>query len=357
MPKSSIEGRQKVSHITHHQCIYPSETDVCERCTNRGLKCIKVWGPKRRGLQDDVEIRKGPEKALAIMPSHLSLLKDSELSSTDLFYLRSLHRDHQGVRNAGCVTGVLQNLWRAYSSTFAGADHTLLYSAVAYACRRFWTNDGEWMPQGQDLYWGFISRFHKSLSTAIQAKQVTESHLFAIFLALQSDPNNRDFEVTHEKGFLDVLKAVTTNNQSSAVASRCRLPHLYNYLLSFIRRWQMWEAADTTENIPLLWKLHEIARNLSTTAHALDSRSTDELPTLSWPASGADSPWLELACTVRDVGATVSLCFQQLFCRDQRAVDLGDPSAQCLASVEKKLTEMLHFPCVAELLHPVSSHR
>ena len=155
------------------------------------------------------------------------------------------------------------------------------------------------MIYGDEIYWRFISQFQTHLLKAIGKQTISECHLFAIFLFIFfhrpfEDP---DFRIAHERGFITVLKTVIKASQhpDHAIRSTCKLPYLYNYILSLRRREELcWMSLKplTMERISIAWQQYLIAEMLTIPVQVSDPRAAGGLPARYWGETGRDPEWI-----------------------------------------------------------------
>ena len=272
-----------------------------------------------------------------------------------MFFLRYLHWEHYGKLHQ-CVSVILQHLWSVYGSTFV--DKCLLYSALAFSFRCY--------PRSQlkfrsGLYLTFISRFQASLLTAIRRNEISECHLFAIFLVVEAADNSDDlnFVKEHQQGFLSVLKRVMeiAQNQDPDIRRSCRLYYLYNYALSLLRRMELlWVHPSPIERLSLLWKMHMAAEKLPLPEHVPDIRAAMGFPARYWRRVGEEPGWQSLMWNLIDERGTLYICFQRLFVPHfcENRTDESQLVARSVASVKERLAELLDLPSVKDLFRCVS---
>jgi hypothetical protein len=101
---------------------------------------------------------------------------------------------------------VLQNLFNVYGPSFgeSRSDRTLLYAALHFKLRFSGLMTAH-APDEEVTQLVLRSKFNHSLMAAIQKDQLTERHLFAIYLVLNSFIGDENLESTHKMGFVSLL--------------------------------------------------------------------------------------------------------------------------------------------------------
>lgn len=305
-------------------------------------------------------------KPSIMLPSRLNLIQDSNLSDHELFFLRYLHQEKQDVTSPVGVTVVLQHLWNEYGLTFSNT--CLLYGALVHSCQSYYRQSTKLPPlfsKGltcrDQIYYAFVSQFQTTLMMAIQKDEITECHLFAIMLAI-AIPHDREFEMTHTRGFMAVLRSLSTKrrNPKTAILSARRMTYLYNYTLSLVRLWNYDRGLGESECHPLLWEMHLLNEDLSIPMIVPDIRATVGLPARYWHQSGGDPCWIALVLNLSQEKATLFICFQRMyhphsFCDNNQ--DAPRRVIKSLASVTQRLHEVFNLLSVQKLLRCVSSSR
>lgn len=303
--------------------------------------------------------------ARAILPARLNLIQDSHLSDQEIFFLRYLH---QGYRNLTyCDENViLQHLWNAYGYIFS--DRCLLYAALAYSCQfYYWKSPKSFQISSMALklrdqtYSEFVSRFQRALMNAIQKDEITECHLFAIWLILYNSFYDRQFVATHIRGFLTVLRYISTYRQEPETAARGvrRLPYLHHLALSFIWVFEFEDALQVSDRLPLLWEIHQVKEEVSVPRTVPDVRATRGLPAQYWLQTRGDPLWWALMGNLRYEKISLFICFQRM-CHPHYFGD-DDHEARrrlvgSLASLKYRLEEIFCMLSVQKLLSCVHSH-
>jgi hypothetical protein len=273
------------------------------------LTCDKVWGPKKnnalRYIQSNFE---------ESLPAHVSIIVDSNLSDKDLLNLRYLHRNVWNVEvTADIEAEVLQNLFCEYGFTLS--DKTLLYAALTYS-RNHWPFplaplDGE----SDILYWEYVSLFQKNLLSAIRTELISECHLFAIFLVLQSRSiHERDFEIAHKQGFASILRKLVSESRKPGQRFN-KLSFLWQIVLSYLRNRELYRL-QVSEPRPLVLELHEVA--YEGPVRALFREVSHFGRTLPGTYRGLISKhprWWSLVQTLYEDRACLRTCLARLVCK------------------------------------------
>jgi len=344
LSKDSFQGTYTYCEMVKLQCIYSSEEDPCHFCIARNLKCIKLWGPKKR-----------LPPAVTTVPSGVSLINDSNLSDKDLSSIRYLFHWHNytgGYWGTQWLTVALQHLWSAYGLTFAG-NNTLLYSLIAfshYHMRR--------CKMDFDFF-SFVSRFQKSLIIAIDTHKISDGHLFAIFFALETQVGNRYHQIAHRRGFLEVLKKLIASHGGQD-HDNSPLFYLYPFVLSYVRRMDHYFNFDdrTHETLQLRYEMHTVAQTLPMPAIVLDARATVGFPLRFWQNKELHPNWKALVYILCDDMASLMVCFQQLFCIEASLQEKGTRTHAwtSVQSIVQNFESMLKWPHVVHILNCVYSH-
>ena len=213
------------------QCLYNSVEETCERCTERGYKCIKEWGPKKT-----LSGSSSPE-SMPLVASRLSLLHDVNLPDSELNLIRFLHDHHRGAKTTSCVGVLLQNLWESYGNI--PTDKALLYASLMW--ESYWKDYGsaeDWSPTGTWEFFSYRVKFISELRTALQdPENINECHFFALFLASQSTKSGvagfKEELHTYQQGMVRILKILLSQRGKDMYRP---LMKLYKFIVSFSRR-------------------------------------------------------------------------------------------------------------------------
>ena len=289
---------------------------------------------------------------MAALPSSVSLVNDSSLSDKDLRGIRYLFHWHNytgGYWGTGWLTIVLQHLWNAYGFTFA-ANKTLLYSLIAFSHYHM-----QQCKKDFDFFL-FVSRFQKSLISAIDKNDVSDGHLFAIFFALETVLGDRNHQLAHQRGFVQVLKELLVSHGGQD-HRKSQLFHLYPFVLSYIRRMDHYYNFDDRrhEKLLLRYEMHRVAQLLPMPAFVQDTRVTVGLPLRFWKSKEFRPRWNDLEYSLWDDMASLKVCFQQLFCIDTslQAKATRSGAMNSVQSIVQNFVSMLRWPQIAEILNCV----
>jgi hypothetical protein len=272
---------------------------------------------------------------------------DSNLSDQDNWYLRKLHRKcwntHLNVDPEGVI---FQHLFSEYGFTFA--DKTLLYAALAYS------RDSVCIDSRADvIYWEYISRFQKSLLSAIQKETISECHLFAIFLVLvNTSRHEQDFD-SHKKGFVTILRRLVAENENpnTVIQGRPKLTFLWHYSLTFLGRIELAKFRYRPRN--LVWELHDAVEELRLPAILPNNRFTKDFPPLFWEENIRCPDWLSLLCSLLNDKAILRACLERLVRANTEEPRTRSKVAQSITFVKRRLVAMSNLPCVQNLLYRV----
>jgi hypothetical protein len=217
--------------------MFSSLTESCAFCLRKGRLCNKVWGPKTQRKRGDLFAgsRAVDDELLLSLTCHpitpLSLIRDSQRSDLELFYVRFLHARHPPTNNFADGI-ILQNLWNVYGSNFG--DECLLYAALSYACVDLSTSHHKipvLLPRKDESryhYYLFKAKFHFSLRRAIAQNKISECHLFSLFFVIESMVIHWDIFQRHlrpalrleistfEDGFLRILAHCTSGDSTAS---------------------------------------------------------------------------------------------------------------------------------------------
>jgi hypothetical protein len=304
---------------------------------------VKVWGPKKNDSLQPV--RSSVEDLRPLLPAQLSIIVDSNLSDQDHWYLRNLHRAFWNIGGkVGCVRVVFKHLFNEYGFTFP--DKTLLYAALAYSRKSVWMDS-----RADVIYWEYISRFQKSLLSAIQKETISECQLFAIFLVLLSrSRDERDFEIFHKQGFATILRRLVAANETpnAVIQGAPKLSFLWHYLLTFLCRAELATLCRDGRN--LVWELHDAVEELRLPARLPDSRLTKDFPPLLWEENLICSDWLSLVRSLLNDKAILRVCVERVNAEEPRT---WSKVAQSTTLVKRRLVAMSNLPSVQNLLYRV----
>jgi hypothetical protein len=324
------------------QCVYSSEEDPCQFCTGRNLICIKSWGPKNRLSP----VPSGPKEVSLINDSNLS---DTELSS--LRYLLHWHNHSGGYWGTGWLTVALQHLWGRFGFTFAG-NNALLYSLVAFGhyhmhqCKK------------DNNFLSYISRFQRSLIVAIGKNDISDSHLFAIFFALEMT-HDRHHRMVHQRGFMKVLQELITtrglDKHDNAV-----LADLYPFILSYVRRMDHYYNFHdrSPEKIQLRYEMHCLAQVIPFPSSVVDPRTAVGFPLRFWQNKQAPISWDVLEYSLWDDLASLMACFQEVFCVEASVQQMEVKTLSAMTSIQsivRSFEDLVRLPQVARPLNCVYS--
>lgn len=276
---------------------------------------------------------------------HLSLIKETTLSDEEVFYLRHLHQKYNSADSLEALDILFQNLWSVYGATFG--DDCLLYAALAMSAKSRMQRESV-IDEG--IFWDFISRFQKSLISAIQKCKVSECHLFAIYLALSLRPMSSDFFKTHSEGFVRVLETLYSNAQT---ISR-RLQYLDHLVLRWVRVYLRYEMMiGSTELGSILLDMHTVAETLPVTERLCDPRAGDGLPLRATKQISMGMTWWQLLSIVREDSITLFICFRSLFASKDAAANTICKVTQTVDVLRRRLYDISMLPCVTDLLDDV----
>lgn len=199
------------------QCIYQSETDPCDFCSERDLPCRKVWGPLRNA--DSHNSRQFPRcYAESLTTYSVSIIANSNLSSKDLFYARKIQFIYDGdigPKPIYILGTLLRYIWHTHGYDFSNAACPLLHSsAMAFAAihqGKFLTK----LTKPPSEYFEYLSDVHKHLLQVLKTNLVVETHLFAVFILVETsyryslfDPAGKDAVWTYTKIFCSMLQCL-----------------------------------------------------------------------------------------------------------------------------------------------------
>lgn len=197
--------------------------------------------------------------------------------------------------------------------------------------------------------------------TAIRKNEISECHLFAIFFFVEAVDNSDGLHMVkgHQHGFLSVLKHVMTiaQNEDPDVRRSCRLPYLYNYALSLLRRMELlWVHPSLMERLSLLWEMHLASEELPLPDHVPDIRAAMGLPARYWRSIGEEPEWQSHLWNLIDERGTLYICFQRLFSPHYwgSSDDASQQVADSVGSVKQRLGELLDLPSAKDLFRCVS---
>ena len=224
------------------QCVYSSEADPCEYCTERNLDCAKVWGPIKQSSNSSKGSSPEMSSALVTTPipsdpplsPYISFITDCDLPDRELLLLRRMHHRLCGSKFSSCVGTLLQNLWNSYGNIFE--NKTLLNAALMFESYWYESDKPTWSPNGSIEYIQFKSRFNMALWDAMESQHLTEADFLALFLASQSSKSGvmvfkKDLAL-YQQGMVRVLRFM---NQSRKRGYR-PLQNQESFFLSFTRR-------------------------------------------------------------------------------------------------------------------------
>ena len=241
--------------------------------------------------------------------SSISMISDSNLSERELFYLRCIYMYNS--KYNGWLPTIIQHLWHAYGLIFT--DKTLLYSVMAeYVVT---TPEPERLPQRMMDYYHFKSIFHRNLMVKIRRNEILETHLFAILFAIVgciNEPEKSDSELrVHHRGFLEILKLLTSQQSRPKVRAASPLQYLYKHVLSLV--WRMsscWEEDDYIVSVD--YQTYQLTEILPVPETILDPRTTLGLPPCYWKYRGPPT-WEALTYSLHDNIRALYGCFQTSF--------------------------------------------
>lgn len=158
-----------------------------------------------------------------------------------------------------------QHYWKEYGITFA--NESLLSATLA-----MWISSDPtaWKSSSNGEVSSYLSRFQKSMITAIEAQEVSEYHLIAIFAVLCTPILPKKLRETHLVGFVAVLRRLV-NDQQGLHSSGFRLYYIYYYLLQHVHDWIVRNSVTLTK-YRLLFDLRDLSRSLYLPFDAPDLR-------------------------------------------------------------------------------------
>jgi hypothetical protein len=243
---------------------------------------------------------------------------------------------------------IFQHLFNEYGFTFT--DKTLLYAALAHSCNSVGINY-----QADVIYWEYISRFQKSLLSAIQKEAISECHLFAIFLVLISRPRHeRNFEIFHKQGFATILRRLVAENENpNAViqGGAPKLTFLWHYSLTYLCRIEL----GILHHVPrkLVWELHDAFEELRLPAILPDNRITKDFPPLFWEENIRCPDWPSLLCSLLNDKAILRVCLERVLRANAGEPRTWSKVTQSMTFIKRRLVAMGNLPCVQNLLYRV----
>ena len=214
--------------------------------------CIKVRGPVTAANQHPIFCGMGQSTL-----RHLSLVTDTNLDETELFYLRWIHQNIRPERSSELI---LPHLWSAYGATFQ--DKSLLYATICFALYRHRGLLLSHLPD-DEINRHFLSRLRTSLSDAITANAVSECHLFATFLVMQCCNVGSSEYRTHENGFAAILEFLLEdkNNLHCTPRPDFRVQYLHYFMCSWTATWgsgRIGKAWTLLDHIPVPDRAYEM---------------------------------------------------------------------------------------------------
>jgi hypothetical protein len=192
---------------------------------------------------------------------------------------------------------------------------------------------------------------------AINAKEVSECHLFGLFFSIVAAGLMKEFldMRVYQRGFIDVLTFLMAQSPSDSLRT-AHLRYVYNYMLSVVRRcFQVLIAEDMTAISPIPYQLHLVADRLSILQNIPDCRLTEGFPPSYWLATGGQVTWRALTWSSANDIAALRGALSLLLKRGRpRTADATREVIGILRSVRQNISDMQKIPCVAILFDWVS---
>jgi hypothetical protein len=296
------------------------------------------------------------ETRSAASPSRLSLINDSNLSDTELFYLRKLYSQRSG---HSAITVLLEHLCGWYGLTFT--DKTLLNAALAYSsqeCPR-WLLDPP-----PTIYWQFLARFKHYIRLAIQKNELTECHLIAAYVVLSTPTMQLRYREreAHILGFIGILRTLSKTGQSAEtfIRGHCKLSYLYRHLVSicFCSPYIFLGPSAHGSNYRLLYKLLSATQTLPIPTTLVDPRATHGFPAQFWKTQLCEPNWFHLSASLESDASALQFAFSQLFCSDPWILEdaCHKPPLRpdrLIETVEMNVRDALSLPYVTKFLDGV----
>jgi hypothetical protein len=307
-------------------------------------------------MNDSLKSIRSSCQSLKLSPAQFSTINDCNLSDEDIFYLRSLLRQYWNAPvQYMCHDAILQNLFYEYGFTFS--DKTLLYATLAYGRFREIGKLSYKHLDSDVTYWEYMSQFQNSLMSAIHTGPISECHLFAIYLVLEGcrflpDPK---YESVHKRGYVAILRELRkeSHNRSSPQFGHSKLSFLWNYSLSFLRRYEAMCFDGLRPS--LTWELHDAADNSHLPAALPSLRLATPFAAGMWKIRrGSFIDWRGLEWSLQDEMATLRVCFERLVFTSLEERQGISKAAESIASVKRTLVEMGNLPYVQDLFSSVS---
>lgn len=306
-----------------------------------------MWGPKKNdSLRDDP---RRSDVRQTLLPAPISIITDSNLSDRDLWILHELRRTIKSDYYSLCDDVVLVHLFNEYGLSLS--DRTLLYACLAYGVGKVYRTRFQF---SETVYWDYVSRFQKSMMCAIQKQSISEYHLFAVYLILQSRlQHDLNFGLFHGQGFVTILRRLISANQNgnSVVQGTPRLTFLWHYSLSFLCRVEF-HSYDSGQR-KVVWELHDAADELRFPEILPDNRFTKMFPPLCWQENNSINDWQSLLCSLINDKAILRVCVERLVCVSVCEVETTSKVARSIGSVKQRLAAMRHLESVVNLLDSV----
>jgi hypothetical protein len=340
------------------KCVYSSLDEACSFCSARDLHCEKVPGPKTQVKQSQqvlVSQTRHIISSQAFISPTPSLINDTNRSTSEIYYIRFLHSRFSNPSDNVASSIILQNLWREYGLTFE--EECLQFAALCFACVQFPSK----RTQGEISYryYQFKAKFHANLRRALADNRISECHLFALYLVIESLGRHwshlkvdsmasiRSEAQVFQDGFLRIL--AHCDNLLSLGTLKPRLRFLWGVALAELRRNIYLFPGQLRED-----RLqHNFSSEMFVASRKLLCHSLDRVPDLRIITQGAvagfNPGWWGLGwLTIEGFAALHSFFFHTF--------QVPQNSCRCvnvLLALKDSLEAMRHY--VAELCHTSTS--
>jgi hypothetical protein len=152
--------------------------EVCSFCRQRNLECIKVWGPVKATKQINHNTTIAPFPVPRLSANAAPLFPEESLA------YRLFYDDLRSSQLEGVVSVVLRHIWiqkglALESDALVSAIVAVIADTMAQSSR--WTTS-----HGREVSIRRHSYLRRALVKSIQKQNLSEDHLFAIFLAKHS---------------------------------------------------------------------------------------------------------------------------------------------------------------------------
>ena len=275
---------------------------------------------------------------------HFSLITDTNLNETELFYLRWIH-DKIGcdrAKDEGEI--ILPHLWSAYGTTFE--DKSLLYATLCFALYR---HRGRFFSSSLDdeIKSRFLSLCHNSLLDAITANTISECHLFATFLLMECYKFSDSEYKAHQEGFVAILKFLL-ENKDKLPQTDFRVQYLHYFMCNSTVTWR-------SRRVGTAWTLLD---HIPVPDRDYEPRVLEMLPPSFWrrtrnglPASGS-IVWSISASTLRRMWHEFDAILLAFDANDISVI-VSDERMDSLVCAKRYFEDAIAIPSVGDFLKAV----